>query len=29
MAAFQTLLGLTTQRPHVPLKKMMEPNSAG
>ncbi|HEY5813355.1 MAG TPA: IS1595 family transposase, partial [Terrimicrobiaceae bacterium] len=29
MAAFQTLLGLTTQRPHVSLKKMTEPDSAG
>ena len=29
MAAFQTLLGLTTQRPHVSLKKMTEPDSEG
>ena len=29
MAAFQTLLGLTTQRPHVSLKKMTEPKSEG
>jgi hypothetical protein len=29
MAAFQTLLGLTTQCPHVSLKKMTEPESAG
>jgi hypothetical protein len=29
MAAFQTLLGLTPQRPHLSLKKMTEPDSAG
>jgi hypothetical protein len=29
MAAFQTLMGLTTQRPHLSLKKMTEPDSAG
>ena len=29
MAAFQTPLGLTTQRPHVSLKKMTEPDSEG